>query len=69
MYFWSDKGIPRYVVEIEVSLTRNMAKALHCDRPRGSVQPWYRLSQERILQGFKRIPMGFWNSCLIAGGH
>lgn len=33
-------------------------KALHCDRPRGSVRPQCRLSLERVLQGPKRILMG-----------
>lgn len=45
-----------------------VAKAPHCDWPRDSVHPWYRLLQERVLLGPKRVPVCFWHSCLGDGG-
>lgn len=58
------------VLEAEMGLNwKWVAKAPHCKWPRSSVYPWYRLPQETILQGPKRVLMGFWYCCPGDGGH
>jgi len=58
------------VWETKVSLTGNEWQKHHIvTSPEAPVHLWHRLPQQRVFQGPKSVPVGFWHSCFEERGH
>lgn len=69
LYFWSDREIPG-VKHIEDWSDPNQKRGeKHPSESRGSVHPWYKLPQKRVVQGPKKVLVSFQYSGLGDGGY